>query len=119
MKYSFLLLLLVFFMLNSCQKDKDRKLLGAYFKYTINGKETVINDETGINSNLFDCTFYGDTSVIINVSKIYEGAGFVVKSDSIRDATYILDNRYKVYYTNPVDEYRYYTAEIYTGTLAL
>ena len=119
MKYFCLLLISFSFLLNSCQKDKNRKLLGAYFRYTINGKETVINDEAGINSNLFDCTFHSDTLLTINVSKIYEAAGFVIKSDSIRDATYNLDNVSKAYYTNPLDQKRYYTTNKYKGTLTI
>jgi Family of unknown function (DUF6252) len=94
-------------------------LLGAYFRYTINGKETIINDEAGINNNTFDCTIKGDTSLLINVAKIYEGAGFVVKSNGIKDGTYVLEGPSKAYYTNPVDQKRYYTANKYTGTLTV
>ena len=94
-------------------------MLDAYFRYTINGKETVIKDETGISNNVFDCTFRLDTALVINVAKIYEGAGFVIKSDSIRDATYILDNLNKAYYTNPLDQKRYYTTDKYKGTITI
>ena len=119
MKYSYLLLILFSLLLNSCQKDQNRKLLGAYFKYTINGKETVINDEAGLSSNTFNCTFRGDTSLIINVAKLYEGAGFVIKSDSMRDATYTLDSLNKGYYTNPVDLKRYSTNNKYKGSVTI
>jgi hypothetical protein len=119
MKYSILLLILFSFLVSSCQKDKNRKLLGAYFKYTINGKETVINDEAGINNNTFDCMLRGDTSLIINVDKIYEGAGFVVKGNNINDGTYVLDSVNKAYYTNPLDQKRYYTNNKYKGTLTI
>jgi hypothetical protein len=119
MKYFLSLLIITAFLLNSCEKDQNRKLLGGYFKYSINGKETVINDEAGINSNVFDCTFKGDSILTINVSKIYEGAGFVVKSDTIKDATYVLDNANKAYYTNPLDQKRYYTNDKYKGTVTI
>ncbi|WP_147201969.1 DUF6252 family protein [Segetibacter aerophilus] len=117
MKYLLSSLIIIAFFLNSCEKDQNRKLLGGYFKYSINGKETIINDEVGINSNVFDCTFKGDSVLTINVSKIYEGAGFIVKSDSIKDGTYVLDNANKAYYTNPLDQKRYYTNDKFKGTL--
>ncbi|MCW3112504.1 MAG: hypothetical protein JWR18_900 [Segetibacter sp.] len=119
MKYSFLLLILFSFLVISCEKDQNRKLLGAYFRYTINGRETVIKDETGINNNVFDCTFHSDTMLIINVAKIYEGVGFVIKADSIRDATYPLETVSKAYYTNPADLKRYYTTNKYKGTITI
>lgn len=119
MKYIYLLLITFGFLLFGCEKDQNRKLLGAYFKYSINGKETVINDEAGINNNIFDCTFKSDTTLVINVAKIYEGAGFVIKSDSIKDATYVLDSANKAYYTNPLDQKRYYTTKKYKGTLTI
>lgn len=118
MKYLFLSLILLS-SFSSCEKDQNRKLLNGYFKYTINGKETVIKDETGINNNVFDCKFHSDTMVIINVAKLYEGAGFVIKADSIRDATYSLDTRSKAYYTNPVDLKRYYTNKNYKGSVTI
>lgn len=94
-------------------------MLGGYFKYSINGQETVIDDGAGISNNVFDCTIKADTTLIINVAKVYEGAGFVVKSDSIKDGTYTLDNLNKAYYTNPKDQKRYYTTNKYKGTLTI
>lgn len=119
MKYSLLLLILFGLLFIGCEKDQNRKLLGAYFKYTINGKETVIKDEIGINNNVFDCTFHSDTMLIINVAKIYEGVGFVIKADSIKDATYRLETVSKAYYTNPADLKRYYTTNKYKGTFTI
>lgn len=119
MKYIFFLLIPLGFLLNSCEKDKNRKLLGAYFRYTVNGTEKVINDEAGLSDNVFECTFKGDTTLLINVAKIYEGAGFVIKSDSIRDGTYVLDSLNKAYYTNPLDQKRYTTTNKYKGSLTI
>ena len=119
MKYFLLLLMLLGVMLNSCQKDQNRKLLNAYFKYTINGKETIIKDEAGINSNIFDCTLRGTDNLIINVAKLYEGAGFVIKTDTSVDGTYHLDSMQRAYYTNPLDQKRYSTNNKYTGTLTV
>lgn len=119
MKYLFLILILFGFALGSCEKDQNRKLLGAYFKYSINGKETVINDEAGLSNNIFDCTFKGDTALYINAAKLYEGAGFVIKADSIKDGTYTLDDHNRAYYTNPLDQKRYYTTSQYKGTLTI
>jgi hypothetical protein len=107
------------FGLTACEKDQNRKLLDAYFRYTINGKETIIKDEAGISDNVFDCTFKGDSTLIINVSKIYEGAGFVIKSDSLKDATYALDSLNKAYYTNPLDQKRYYTTNKFRGAITI
>ncbi|MCW3109644.1 MAG: hypothetical protein JWQ09_4150 [Segetibacter sp.] len=119
MKYFYLLFILFGCLLSSCEKDQNRKLLGAYFRYTVNGSEKVINDEAGLNNNVFDCTFKADTTLLINVAKIYEGAGFVIKSDSIKDGTYVLDSVNKAYYTNPLDQKRYYTTNKYKGTLTI
>ena len=119
MKQIFFLSTILFFLLGSCEKDQNRKLLGAYFKYTINGTEKIIKDETGISENMFNCTIKGDTSLIINAAKFYEGAGFVIRSSSIKDGSYVLDNGNKAYYTNPVDLKRYYTTGKHTGTLTV
>lgn len=119
MKHIYLLFILLGCLLGSCEKDQNRKLLGAYFKFTVNGVEKVINDEAGLNNNIFDCTFKGDTTLLINVAKIYEAAGFVVKSDSIKDGTYVLDSANRAYYTNPLDQKRYYTNSKYKGTLTI
>jgi hypothetical protein len=119
MKYLALLLVVVSLMFSACQKDENRKLLNAYFRYTINGSETLINQGSGLNNNTFDCTFSDDSALYINVSKVYEGAGFVIKADSIKDGTYTLDSRNKGYYTNPADQKRYYTTDQYTGTLTI
>ncbi len=119
MKYSLLTLIFLSLILNSCQKDEDRKLLNGYFRYTVNGTETVIKDETGLNANTFDCIIKGDTALYINVTKIYDGAGFVIKSDSIRDGTYQLDSMNKAYFIYPTDLKRYYTTNKYKGTLTI
>ena len=119
MKQLFAVLMVFGLVLAGCEKDQNRKLLGAYFKYTINGKETVINDEAGISNNIFDCTIKGDTALYINVAKIYEGAGFVIKADSIKDGSYQLDSLNSGYYTNPTDQKRYYTTNQYKGTLTI
>lgn len=117
MKHVALLLLTLTMLTSSCEKDQNRKLLGAYFKYSINGKETIITDEAGINNNIFDCTIKGDTVLNINVAKFYEGAGFVVRSKNINDGAYSLDSVNKAYYTNPLDQKRYSTTSKYKGNL--
>ena len=119
MKYRFLLtsfLTLIFF---SCEKEQNRKLLDAYFKYTVDGTETVIKDGSGLNNNVFNCTIEGDTALIIRASKLYENVGFFVYSDSIVDGTYALDSKNKGYFTHPVTGKRYTTNDTYKGTLTI
>jgi len=118
MKYFFLIFTLFSVVLSGCEKDQNRKMLNGFFKYSVDGTETVINDEVGFNDNTFNCSIKGDTSLIINVSNLYEGAGFVIDGP-IKDSTYTLDSTNKAYYTNPKDLKRYYTTNQYTGTLTI
>lgn len=103
----------------SCEKEQNRQLLDGYFKYTINGAETVIKDGAGLNDNAFNCTIKSDTALLIAVSKLYESAGFYIYADSIKDGTYVLDDKNKAYYTNPLDYKRYSTNDTYKGTLTI
>jgi hypothetical protein len=120
MKYFFFPLVLLSLAITGCETEQNKKLLGAYFKYSVNGApQAEINDGSGLNNNIFDCDFQGDTALYINVSKLYEGAGFVVKSNSITDGVYTLDNTNRAYYTNPADRKRYYTSSHAKGTLTI
>lgn len=114
-------LLTSFFLLGifSCEKEQNRQLLDAYFKFTIDGTETVIKDGAGLNDNTFSCRIQGDTLLVVEVSKLYELVGFIIKADSIQNGTYVLNGENKAYYTNPKDYKRYYTTSNFGGTLTI
>ncbi len=114
MKYLFLLILISVSLIG-CEKEQNKQLLGAYYKFTINGTETVIENGSGVNNNIFTCDLYGDTALYVNVSKLYASAGFFVKANVLPDGNYLLNNINKGYYTNPADLKRYSTNNIYTG----
>lgn len=118
MKYLPVLIMLIT-ALGSCEKEINKQKLGAYFKFTINGVETVIENGSGLNSNIFSCDMYGDTALFVNVSKLYASAGFFIEANSIANGTYTLNNNNKGYYTNPVDLKRYSTNNIHTGQVTI
>jgi hypothetical protein len=112
----FILFALVFV---SCEKDQNRRLLNAYFRYEVNGKKYDINDEILLKENFFDCIIKGDTSLSIHVSKVYAGAGFIIKAPKIIDGTYALDGIQKGFYENSADKRIYYTDSKHTGFLTI
>lgn len=111
----FSLCCIIFLSLVACEKEQNKQLLGAYFKYTIDGVETTVENGSGVNNNIFTCDLYGDTAIYINVSKLYSAAGFFVKANALPDGNYVLNNINKGYYTNPADYKRYSTNNAYTG----
>lgn len=113
------LLFLILIVAVSCTKDANRKLLGAYFKYEVNGQKILIEDGALLNDTPFECTIKGDTALYITVARLYEGAGFMVKANKIEDGSYTLSNSNRAYYSNPKDAKRYYTNTVYTGTLSI
>ena len=118
MKYILISLVLsVFFF--GCKKEQYKKLLGGYFKYSINGVETKIENGSGLYTNTFSCELFGDSSVYINVAKSYEGAGFFIKATKIDDGTYIFNSLNKAYFTNPLDYKRYSTDNTHTGQVVM
>ncbi|MDB5250032.1 MAG: hypothetical protein JWQ40_4426 [Segetibacter sp.] len=119
MKYLLLLTGLAAIILPGCEKEQNRQLLNGYFKYTVKGAESRIIDGFGLNNNTFECYFRGDTALYVSVSKVYEMAGFFIKSDSIKDGTYILDNNNRAYYADPKDRRRYTTNNSFKGTVTI
>lgn len=119
MKCCFVLTAFLAFVLAGCEKEQDREMLNAYFRYTINGNETVIKDGIGLNNNVFTCTIKSDTKLEIMASKVYENVGFYVTADSIKDGTYVLDDVNTGYFTNPVNNKRYTTSSTSKGTLTI
>ncbi len=116
---SYLLLILFAFVFLGCTKDQNRRLLNGYFRYEVNGKKIEINDEILLKENFFDCVIKGDTSLSIHVSKVYNGAGFIIKTNRQIDGTYALDGTQKGFYENPADKKIYFTDSKHTGYLTI
>lgn len=114
-----LLLILFAFVFVGCEKDQNRRLLNGYFRYEVNGKKIEINDEILLKENFFDCIIKGDTALSIHVSKVYAGAGFIIRAPKIKDGTYSLDGVQKGFYENPADRRIYYTDSKHTGFLTI
>jgi len=102
-----------------CEKEQNTKLLNPYLRFEVNGSPASFSAPDLLNNNYFDCIMKGDTALNITVSKLYQGAGFVIKANGIADGTYALDAGNHAYYTNPKDLRRYSTNEKYTGTITI
>ncbi len=114
MKYtSYFLLFSILFA--GCKKEQDKKLLGGYFNYTIDGVERKIENGSGLYENTFSCELFGDTALYVNILKSYEGAGFYMKANKIANGTYNFNTINRAYYTNPLDYKRYNTDATHTG----
>ena len=118
MKYLPLCLFMCLFLFG-CQKEQDRRALGAYYKYTINGVETKIEDGAGVYENTFSCELFGDTALYVNVSKSFEQAGFYIHATRINDTTYTFDNFNRAYYTEGSTGRRFKTDDTHTGQVTL
>ena len=114
-----LLFVLFVFVFVGCKKDQNRRLLNGYFRYTIDGKKVDINDEILLKENFFDCIIKGDTLLSIHASKVYNGAGFIIRSTKIAEGTYTLDGNQKAFYENPADKKIYFTDSKHTGFLTI
>ncbi len=114
-----LYLVLITFLFLSCEKDQNRRLLNGYFRYEVNGKKIEINDEILLKENFFNCIIKGDSLLSIHVSKVYNGAGFIIKINKQIDGTYTLDHTNKGFYENPADKRIYFTDSKHTGFLTL
>jgi hypothetical protein len=119
MKSNLLLLIVFALSFSACEKEQNRQLLNAYFKFTVDGQEKTIKDGAGINDNTFECKMTGDTLLRIRVSKQYEDVGFYIKDKFIKDGTYVLDSLNMGYYTDPVDYRRYATNSNFKGNLTI
>jgi hypothetical protein len=106
-------------LLLSCEKQQNQKMLGSYLNFEVNGVKKSFSPADILNNNHFECQIKGDTSLNINVSQLFEGAGFTIKNNGVKDGTYELDNNNKAYYTNPKDFKRYSTNLGYKGTLTI
>lgn len=106
--------------ITGCEKEANRKLLNAYFRYETNGTKIDISEGIIINENLFECKFKGDTAVQILASKVYDGAGIYIKDlTGIKDGTYVLNNQNLAFYLNPPDQKRYTTSDKFTGSVTI
>lgn len=104
----------------SCEKEANRKMLGAYFRYEVNGnKINITNDNTIYGTNIFNCVLRGDSALSIAAAQSFDGAGFNIKANNLHDGTYTLDSTNKAYYTNPKDFKRYSTSSLNKGTLTI
>ncbi len=120
MKVLLKFLLLSLFFVTGCQKEANRKLLNAYFRYEVNGTKVNITQGILLNENLFECRFSGDSAVQILAGKVYEVAGIYFSDDKgIENKTYVLDDRNKAFYMNPADQKRYSTTNKFTGTITV
>ena len=115
MKYIFFILF-TSTLFAGCKKEQDKKLLGGYFKFTVNGgAEKKIENGSGLYENTFSCELFGDTALYINILKSYEGIGFYIKASKINNGTYTFNQINRAYYTNPEDYKRYNTDATHTG----
>lgn len=115
MKYIFLFLF-TSTLFAGCKKEQDKRLLGGYFKFSVNGgTEKKIENGSGLYENTFSCEMFGDTALYINILKSYEGIGFYIKANKLNDGTYKFDHINRAYYTNPEDYKRYVTDSTHTG----
>jgi hypothetical protein len=118
MKPALCFLLIAFFFMG-CTKEANRKALNGYFNYEVGGKKVMIKDEILLQDNTFECTLIGDTVLYIHATKVYNGAGFIVrlKEGIDKDGTYPLDSYHKGFYESAEDKRIYYTNNDYKGTL--
>ena len=119
MKYTSLLIVLLALTFSSCEKEQNRQILNAYFSFKIDGVPVSIKDGAGAYENTFECVLRGDTTLYINVSKVYQGAGFYIKTERIKNGTYLLDSINNAYYSNPNDAKRYNTNGKATGSITI
>jgi hypothetical protein len=119
MKYTSLLIVLFALTLGSCEKEQNRRLLKAYVNFKVDGVPVHLMDGEGVNENTFECLTRGDTALIINASKVYQGIGFHIKVDNIKNGTYRVDSINNAYYSNPVDYKRYNTNSKSTGSITI
>ena len=121
MKISLLYLSLLSLAITSCTKEANRKALNGYFNYEVNGKKITIQDEILLQDNTFECSLIGDSVMYIHATKVYAGAGFVVRlNEGIgKDGSYSLNTNHKGFYEDATDKKIYYTNENHTGYLNL
>ncbi|MDB5193074.1 MAG: hypothetical protein JWQ96_2637 [Segetibacter sp.] len=120
MKKIVLSLLVPSFLFLSCEKEANRKLLDGYFSYEANGVKTkIVNDNTIIGTNLFNCTLSGDSLLTITVAQSFAGGGFVIRTNNVHNGSYELNADNKGYYNNPKDYKRYTTNNNYKGILTI
>lgn len=113
-------ILTIFTMLSGCEKEANRTMLNAYFKYKADGADVSITRGILLNDNLFSCTIYGDTALQIITSKVYDGAGFYLKNlEGLKDGTYTLNNVNTGFYLHPLNYKKYTTSTQKTGTLTI
>lgn len=120
MKVAKVLLIIALLSAVACEKEANRKLLNAYFKYDVNGTSINIANGKILNENLFECNLMGDTALQIMVSKVYDGASiFITDKSGIKDGTYLLSDVNKAFYLNPTDVKKYSTTHEYTGSVTI
>ena len=119
MKRLSLCIVVLSFFVSACEKQQNQKLLGPYFRYDVNGVKASFAPADVLNNNHFECTISGDTALNIVVSKLFEGAGVMIKGNPIKDGTYVLDGKNRAYHINPKDLKRYYTTDGFKGTLTI
>jgi hypothetical protein len=121
MKSALIYLSLVSIIFSACTKEANRKALKGYFNYEVSGKKISIGDEILLQDNTFECTIMGDSVIYIHATKVYHGAGFIVrlKEGIGKDGMYSLDSYNKGFYENADDIRIYYTNDNFKGTLNL
>ena len=120
MKKAILSLLVFSFLILSCEKEANRKLLKGYFSYEVGGVKThITNDNTIIGTNLFNCFLTGDSLLTITAAQSFDGGGFVLRMNKLHDGTYELNGDNKGFYNNPKDYKRYTTSSNNKGILTL
>lgn len=108
------------FLIIGCTKDANQKLLQPFISFTVNGKDVRIEAPDKVLTNgEFTCRLVGDTSLAINIAKLYEGIGFYLQAKHGLSGTYPLAKVNKGYYTNPADYKRYTTDSIRTGSMTI
>lgn len=119
MKLSLLTLGLFSLLFISCQKEQNRKLLDAYFKYEVNGSPRLYRDEILLKDNTFDCYIKNDTLLYIHATRVYEGGGFIIKLHEAREGTFKLDGTQKGFYEDKQTNKIFYTNASNSGTLTI
>jgi hypothetical protein len=119
MKTSLLILSVIVLAASGCKKEANRKALDAFFKYEANGKASIIKDEILLKDNTFEAYMVGDSLLYIHATKVYEGAGFILRTNKGQNNTYELNGYDKGFYENPVDKRIYYSSDKHKGTLTI
>lgn len=119
MKFTILCLSIVSLSFIGCTKEQNRKALGAFFKYEVDGSPRMYKDEILLKDNTFDCYIKDDTLLYIHATRVYEGGGFIIKLHESKDGSFELDGKQKGFYEDKQFNKIYYTNSNFRGNLTI